>query len=123
MYVTRVEQFAKRAPVERRPERPRDSSTSGTDKQMSPARPSRSTKGELYASFCELLRNIPSPNFRPKDVEQEFDLVPSQVKTWLERAEQGGLIQRVSKRPAKFVLTKNQLVEPQRSVHEVEKAP
>lgn len=110
MYVTRVEQLAKGASIERRQEGRQDSSTSGADKPAPPALPSRNSKDDLYVNFCELLPNIANPSFRPKDVEQAFVLVPSQVKKWLERAEQGGIIQRVSKKPARFVLAKGQLV-------------
>ena len=120
MYVTRVERLAKRKRAEGRHEGQQDSSSAGVEESAHALR-SRSIEERLYAVFCESLPNVADPSFRLKDVEQESGLVPSQVKRWLEQAEQDGLIEQISKRPAKFVLAKGQLVGPQRS-HEMKES-
>lgn len=114
MYVTRVERLAKRKRTDGTQEGQQDSSRAGVAEPEHAFR-SQSMQERLYAAFCELLPNVANPSFRPKDIEHGLDLVPSQVKKWLERAEQEGLIQQISKRPAKFVPAKGQLVGPQRS--------
>ena len=45
-----------------------------------------------------------------KDVEEALDLVPGQVRKWLERAEEDGAIERVSKSPVKFALSRRSLL-------------
>ena len=45
----------------------------------------------------------------PKTLSRPLGLVRSQVRAWLARAEQDGLIQQASKNPATFILTENQL--------------
>ena len=113
MYVTRVARLAKRKHTEGRQEGQQDSSRAGVEEPIRALR-SRSVKEKLYAGFCELLPNVSNPSFRPKDIEQEFGLVSSQVKRWLGQAEKDGLIHQISRRPVKFVLAKEQLAAPQR---------
>ena len=43
---------------------------------------------------------------RPREIEEAMDLVPGQARKWLEQAEQDGEIERVSGRPAKFMLSR-----------------
>ena len=109
MYVTKVAQTAKR-PLVDSTEGQRALSTSSTREPVPAPRQDSDLSNQLYADFCGLLPSLANAGFRPKDVEQAFGLVPSQAKTWLERAEQEGAIRQTSKRPSKFVLTKGQLV-------------
>ena len=60
----------------------------------------------LYTTFCRQLWAIAGGgHMKPRDVETRLGLVPSQVKKWLQRAEQDGRIQWTSKNPAKFILS------------------
>ena len=60
----------------------------------------------LYTAFCRQLWAIAGGgHMKPRDVETRLGLVPSQVKKWLQRAEQDGRIQWTSKNPAKFILS------------------
>ena len=60
----------------------------------------------LYTAFCRQLWAIAGGgHMKPRDVETTLGLVPSQVKKWLQRAEQDGRIQWTSKNPAKFILS------------------
>ena len=62
----------------------------------------------LYTAFCRQLWAIAGGgHMKPRDVETRLGLVPSQVKKWLQRAEQDGRIQWTSKNPAKFILSGN----------------
>ena len=112
MYVTKVERTTKRAlakkPVEGQP----TSRLPYMDKPVEPTSPSVKLRDRLYADFCRLLPKIGGDDIRPKGIEQALGLARAQVRAWLERAEQDGVIQRTSKRPAIFSLTKNQLVAP-----------
>jgi ADP-ribosylglycohydrolase len=60
----------------------------------------------LYAEFYRQWRRLlgPGPK-RLKELEEALDLVPSQLKRWLDRAEREGRVRRTSKRPAKFALS------------------
>ena len=62
----------------------------------------------LYTAFCRQLWAIAGgEHLKRRDVEMRLGLVPSQVKKWLQRAEQDGRIQWTSKKPAKFILSGN----------------
>ena len=43
---------------------------------------------------------------RPREIEEDMDLVPGQARKWLEQAEQDGEIERVPGRPVKFMLSR-----------------
>ena len=43
---------------------------------------------------------------RPREIEEAMDLVPGQARKWLKRAEQEGEVERVSRRPVKFALSR-----------------
>ena len=111
LYVTKVERVGKKAPAGKPIARPENNQ----------ALPIAVHKGEktdsivdskdvFYATFRNQLRTFSTTNgIRPKDVQTKLGLVPSQVSRWLERAEQEGLIQWISKKPAKFALKEHQL--------------
>ena len=62
----------------------------------------------LYTEFCRQLSAIArGEHLKRRDVEVRLGLVPSQVKKWLQRAEQESRIQWTSKKPAKFILSGN----------------
>ena len=116
MYVTKIERPARKAPDER-PIRQREDSnrsvSSVVESADAPADPGLHPKDPLYEEFCRQLRRISKiGELKRKDVERELGLVPSQAGKWLERAKQDGLIEWTSKRPAKFMLTGNQLLVP-----------
>ena len=110
MYVARIAQTAKRATTKMAAERPQNTPTSPTQAPVPLVRQAHDPTDMLYASFCGILSDHANAGFRPKEVERALGLVPSQAKTWLARAEQEGVIQRISKRPLKFALVKSQLV-------------
>ncbi len=63
------------------------------------------SKNALYVEFCRQLQShLESRAMKTKEIESALDLVPSQVKKWLSRAEQDGRIRRISKKPAEFAL-------------------
>ena len=111
LYVSKVEQLAKKVPA--------NQTIAGAESDQ--AVPPRAhlgraddsiinSKEALYATFCNQLRTLPTINgIRRRDVETKLGLVPSQASKWLERAEQDGLIQWISKKPAKFALKERQL--------------
>ena len=111
MYITKVERTARRRPAEKPVERrPSVDSTPPSDRPAPIAGPDLALKDRLYADFCKLLVDIGDARIKPKEIEQALGLVRSQVKTWLARAEQDGLIQQATKSPATFILTENQLI-------------
>lgn len=60
----------------------------------------------LYTEFCRQLWAFAGGEpVKRRDVEVKLGLVPSQVKKWLQRAEQDGRIQWTSTKPAKFMLS------------------
>lgn len=62
----------------------------------------------LYTAFCRQLWAIADDrHVKRRDVETRLGLMPSQVKEWLQRAEQDGRIQWTSRNPAKFMLSGN----------------
>ena len=76
-------------------------------KAENPGDPSES----LYDDFRRRLRVLMNDGpARPKDVAEALDLVPGQVRKWLERAEEDGAIERVSKSPVKFALSRRPLL-------------
>ena len=59
----------------------------------------------LYSDFRRRLSEFVNVGTKgPKEIEQALDLVPSQARKWLDRAERDGEIKRVSRRPVKFSL-------------------
>ena len=62
---------------------------------------------EFRRQLGALLTNGPA---RSKRIEEALGLVPSQARTWLERMERGGEIERVSKKPLKFALAQKSLL-------------
>ena len=69
-------------------------------------------RGEsLYDDFRRRLRVLMKDGpARPKDVEEALDLVSGQVRKWLERAEADGVVERVSKSPVRFALSRRSLL-------------
>ena len=62
-------------------------------------------KNILYLEFCrQLITIFEAQELKPKQIEEELGLVSSQAKKWLKQAEQDGLIQKISKKPIKYVL-------------------
>lgn len=59
----------------------------------------------LYAEFCRQWRRIlgPGPK-RLKELQETLDLVPSQLRRWLDRAEREGRIRKTSRKPVKYAL-------------------
>ena len=122
MYVTRVEE-SRRTPGSRRATpgsalRQRtlpDTGTTGDESQEPATEGQASESGaahgySLHDEFRRRLRVLleVGPK-RPREIEEALDLVPGQVRKWLERAEQDGEIERVSGRPVKFVLSRKSL--------------
>ncbi len=113
MYISKVDRLAgksaSRSPanssrsMQRTSSAPSGSKPTGSDAGSDP-------KHSLYAEF----RRQWQSNFGPREmtggeVEESLDLVSSQVKRWLERAEQDGWIHKTSKKPVKFALRGSQL--------------
>ena len=123
MYVTRIEENrrsgrAGRAKAEpssvRRPSS--DSATSKSD-HATPAAPDSGAyvvvdQGDaLYAEFQRQLRTLLSNGpARPKRIEEALGLIPLQVRRWLERMEHGGEIERASRNPVTYALTRKTLL-------------
>ena len=123
LYVTRVEENrrlrrAGRPEAEpssvRRPSS--DSATSKSDHAI-PAGPDSGAgvvadQGDaLYAEFQRQLRTLLSNGpARPKRIEEALGLIPLQVRTWLERMEHGGEIERASRNPVTYALTRKTLL-------------
>ena len=109
LYVTKVEQLARKA---KKPA-PEQSASDATSAGHALAAPQIGTgidlKDSLYAEFRKRLPRVAGGSFKPKDVEKALGLVPSQVRTWLARAEEEGLIQQISRRPARFIFREGQL--------------
>ncbi len=111
LYVNKVEQLAKRMPAGKPIAKPESGQVVSPKTHLDEAVDSNiDTKEVLYATFCKQLRSFPAGNgISPKDVEAKLGLVRSQAAKWLERAEKEELIQRISKKPAKFALREHQL--------------
>ena len=87
-----------------------DTETPGTEPQEAGPTgtsfgPSVTPGHALYAEFCRQVQTIlkTGPTER-REIQEALGLVPSQVRKWLEQAEHGGQIERVSKNPVKFAL-------------------
>ena len=111
MYVNRVRRLSSRPVGSRVAEEPasRDEDSvavlAGTD---APVYRDTDSADMLYTAFCRQLWTVAgSGHMKRRDVETRLGLVPSQVKKWLQRAEQEGRIQWTSKNPAKFMLSGN----------------
>lgn len=110
MYVTKVERTTKKATLKKPATTEPDSYATATTRM--PGRRSGyavDLSNALYVEFRNSLPRVTGDSFKPKDVERTLGLVRSQVQTWLARAEQEGVIQRVSSKPVKFALRENQL--------------
>lgn len=111
MYVTKVYRRTKgsatNAPVDV------ESAKRSSSSQMSVPTTIAAGSGEehsLYAMFCQLLPTyFGAEEMTRKSVGDAMDLVPTQVKKWLERAEHDGWIRRTSTKPEKFSLSAKQL--------------
>ena len=71
--------------------------------------PSIDSPKSLYSEFCRQLQsNFATGEVKRTDLMRSLDLVPSQIKKWLERAEHEGWLHRTCKNPAKYALRKSQ---------------
>ena len=112
MYISKVDRLPKKSPSDR----PTDDSKSMQRTFSTPAGSTSATGPESdrkHSLYTEFRRQWQS-NFGPREmtrgeVEESLDLVSSQVKRWLERAEQDGWIRKTSKKPLKFALRGPQL--------------
>lgn len=107
MYVNRIERV---------PDRGRAAATAGRESHVSQrslpeeravsGRTAANARDVLYVEFCRQWRRIlgPGPK-RLNELGEALDLVPSQLRKWLDRAEQEGRIRRTSKKPVKFALS------------------
>lgn len=111
LYVNKVKQLAKKVPANRSIAKAKSDEIVSPKTHLGEAVDSNiDAKEVLYATFCKQLRTLPVGNgIRPMDVEARMGLVRSQAAKWLERAEKENLIQRISKKPAKFALKEHQL--------------
>lgn len=111
MYITKVDRLARETFADRTSDKPEPNQLRSTVRAPADAADDSDAdpKNLLYMEFCRQLRSIfGSGEIQRKDVEKTLDLVPSQIRKWLERAEQDGQIRWTSKRPAKFTLSGNQ---------------
>ena len=111
MYITKVDHLARETFTDRTSDKPEPNQLPSTVRAFADAAADSDAdpKNLLYMEFCRQLRNIfGSGEIQRKDVEKTLDLVPSQIRKWLERAEQDGQIRWTSKRPARFTLSGNQ---------------
>ena len=76
-------------------------------KAETPGHPSQSLYDDFRRRLRVLMKDGPA---KPKEVEEALDLVPGQVRKWLEKAEEDGAIERVSKSPVKFALSRRSLL-------------
>lgn len=71
--------------------------------------PGADSPNPLYAEFCRQLQDkFAVGEVRRTDLTKSLDLVPSQIKKWLEQAESEGWLRRTSKNPAKYAVIKRQ---------------
>ena len=123
LYVTRVEENRRSRRTGRPKAEPssvrRPSSDSATSKSdhATPAAPDSGAyvvvdQGDaLYAEFQRQLRTLLSNGpARPKRIEEALGLIPLQVRRWLERMEHGGEIERASRNPVTYALTRKTLL-------------
>ena len=111
MYVNRVRRFSSKPVGSRVAEEPAsrdEDSVAMLADADAPVYRDTDSADMLYTAFCRQLWAIAgSGHMKRRDVETRLGLVPSQVKKWLQRAEQDGRIQWTSKNPAKFMLSGN----------------
>ena len=69
-------------------------------------------KGDaLYGEFRRQLRTLLSSGpTRPKSIQEALGLIPLQARRWLERAERDGEIERASRNPVTYALTRKSLL-------------
>ena len=123
LYVTRVEENRRLRRAGRPKTEPssvrRPSSDSATSKPNA-VPPAASDSGAdvasdqgdaLYAEFRRQLRTLLSNGpARPKKIEKALGLIPLQLRRWLERMEHGGEIERASRNPVTYALTRKTLL-------------
>ncbi len=70
------------------------------------------SKDKLYFQFREELESLMRPQgpMKTKEIENALGLVQSQVRKWLERAQEDGWIHQISKKPARFELRRKSLL-------------
>ena len=68
--------------------------------------PIQESKDVLYSVFCQQLLSLlkPAGELKPAEIGDALNLVLSQAKDWLNRAEQDGHVELASKRPIRFRL-------------------
>ena len=106
MYITKVDRLAREASADQPCDAPESNQPSSLIRASDDAATDSVTdpKRALYMEFCRQLQSISgSGQIKRKDLGETLGLVPSQVSRWLERAEQDGWIQWISKKPAKFI--------------------
>ena len=123
LYVTRVEENSRshragRAKAE--PASVRRPASDSTTSQSDPATPAAADaeaevvvdQGDaLYGEFRRHLRTLLSNGpARPKRIEEALGLIPLQARRWLERMERGGEIERASRNPVTYTLTRKSLL-------------
>ena len=65
----------------------------------------------LYGEFRRHLRTLLTKGpARPKRIEEALGLIPLQARRWLERMERGGEIERASRNPVTYALTRKSLL-------------
>ena len=85
----------------------RRASAAADSKPQSAGDRGESLYGEFRRRLPALMNVGPA---RPKEIAEALDLVPGQARQWLERAEQDGEIERVSRNPVKFSLSRRSLL-------------
>ena len=107
MYLNRVERIAdRRRAAAAAGSRSRVSQTSLPEVRSAPNPTAAAPRDALYAEFCRQWRRTlgPGPK-RLTELQETLDLVPSQLRKWLRRAEREGTIRRTSKKPLKFAMS------------------
>ena len=67
--------------------------------------------GALYREFQRQLQALLQAGAkRQREIEEAVGILPSQTRKWLERAEQSGEIERVSRKPVRFALRRRTLL-------------
>lgn len=121
MYVTRVEQDRRSHRAGGAATEPaRQLSSDSAAPAPNAARPAagdaeaNATVGQgdaLYGEFRRQLRTLlTSGPARPKRIEEALGLIPLQARRWLERMERGGEIERASRSPVTYALTRKSLL-------------
>ena len=121
MYVTRVEHDRRSHRAGRAATEPaRQLSSDSAAPEPNAARPAAGDaeadatvdQGDaLYGEFRRQLRTLlTSGPARPKRIEEALGLIPLQARRWLERMERGGEIERASRSPVTYALTRKSLL-------------